>query len=259
MSRFVQRCSDLRKSGYHRAMQDGAHGTTGTLVVTASRSKDISVARRFVRTTLRDIVPAHVAADMELITSELVTNAVRHGSREPLVVTVHADRRVTSVTIEHEHDQLDDIPRIAEWEIPDPELPSGRGLGLVRALSDEVTVGVHGDTLSITASVATELSPTSTTRRESPARRPVPKRPAVRLGQQPPDTEVIDVVKEGYHWFAVRDGETLTRASTKREVLRRAVAAARHGGPPVRIRLHTAAGALQKEYLITPDGARRPA
>ena len=70
---------------------------------------------------------------------------------------------------------------------------------------------------------------------------------------------MIDVVKEGYHWFAIRNGETLTRSSTKREVLRQAVAAARHGGPPVRIRVHTAAGLLQKEYLISPEGARRPA
>jgi len=240
-------------------MQDGAHGTTGTLIVTASRSKDISVARRFVRTTLRDIVPAHVASDMELITSELVTNAVRHGSREPLVVTVHADRRVASVTIEHEHDQLDDIPRIAEWEIADPDLPSGRGLGLVRALSDEVTIGVHGDTLSITASVATEPSAEPPTRSPTPTPRRFPRTQSIRPRQHAPDTQMIDVVKEGYHWFAVQDGKTLTRASTKREVLRQVVAAARHGGPPMRIRIHTAAGTLQKEYLITPDGARRPA
>jgi anti-sigma regulatory factor (Ser/Thr protein kinase) len=240
-------------------MEQAALDTSGTLIVTASRSKDISVARRFVRTTLRDVVPANVASDMELITSELVSNAVRHGSRDPMVVTVHADRRSTSVTIEHDHDNLDDIPKIAEWEIADPSRSSGRGLGLVRALSDEVTVGVHGETLSITASVATSPLPTSNVRQSAPTRPRPQQRAAVPLGPTTDETERIDVVKDGYRWLAVCNGETIARAATKREVLRQAVAFTRGGRPSVRIRIHTAAGLLQKEYVITADGGRRPA
>ena len=246
-------------------MEQATLDTSGTLIVTASRSKDISVARRFVRTTLRNVVPANVASDMELITSELVSNAVRHGSRDPMVVTVHADRRSTSVTIEHDHDNLDDIPKIAEWEIPGPSTPSGRGLGLVRALSDEVTVGVHGDTLSITASVATGPTPTSEVRATHTVRHSTSTRPrsqprtAIALGGTDDETDVIDVVKDGYRWLAVCNGDTIARAATKREVLRQAVTYTREGQPSVRIRIHTAAGLLQKEYVITADGARRPA
>jgi anti-sigma regulatory factor (Ser/Thr protein kinase) len=239
-------------------MQDGS-GTNGTLIVTGSRAKDISIARRFVRTTLRGVVSPTVATDMELIASELVTNAVRHGSREPLVVTVHADRRTTSVTIEHDHDHLDDIPKIAQWEMPAPSRPSGRGLGLVRALSDEVTVGVHGDTLSITASVATTpiddgVTPLAGARR---ARRSATVQPVAREARVGVDR--VDVLKDGYQWTAVKDGQTVVRATTKREVLRSTVALTRQGGPAVLIRIHTASGTLQKQYVITPDGARRPA
>lgn len=83
-------------------------------------------------------VPSHRVADVVLCASELVANAVEHGCDEPVEVTASAldgGRYVLSVTQRCEGSA---IPPVESWELPGVTAPSGRGLGIVRAVADDV-------------------------------------------------------------------------------------------------------------------------
>jgi CheY-like chemotaxis protein len=86
-------------------------------------------ARRFVRSSLTDIDDAALDA-VELLTSELVTNAVIHAGSEPhLVLVLHPDR----VRIEvHDTD-----PRMPARRKPDEARPGGRGLLLLDQVASD--------------------------------------------------------------------------------------------------------------------------
>jgi anti-sigma regulatory factor (Ser/Thr protein kinase) len=92
-------------------------------------------------------VPIMVVDDLELIASELVTNAIVHphpGDR-PNVIHVHVDvtdeiaMSVTNVG------SAAAIPPIEAWQPASPVAMSGRGLGIVRRLCDDVAVEQRGD------------------------------------------------------------------------------------------------------------------
>lgn len=72
-------------------------------------------------------------ADVELLTSELVTNAIRHGRTE-MLVTVDVDDERVRVEV------ADRNPARPQLRVPDET--GGRGLRLVDELSDRW--GVHG-------------------------------------------------------------------------------------------------------------------
>ena len=72
-------------------------------------------------------------ADVELLTSELVTNAIRHGRTE-MLVTVDVDEERVRVEV------ADRNPARPQLRVPDER--GGRGLHLVDELSDRW--GVHG-------------------------------------------------------------------------------------------------------------------
>lgn len=89
-------------------------------------------ARRYVNETLAALpVPAAVAERAELVTSELVTNAYRHGTAGPVRLRVSLGGDVLTLTV---------TDRTPYAPLPAAELPggcaeSGRGLGLVELLS----------------------------------------------------------------------------------------------------------------------------
>ncbi|MFI0718234.1 ATP-binding protein [Streptomyces sp. NPDC021224] len=89
-------------------------------------------ARRYVNETLAALpVPAAVAERAELVTSELVTNAYRHGTTGPVRLCVNLCGDVLTLTV---------ADRTPYAPLPAAELPggceeSGRGLGLVELLS----------------------------------------------------------------------------------------------------------------------------
>ncbi len=85
------------------------------------------VARRFVRTSLTDIDPAMLDA-VELLTSELVTNAVIHAGSEPRLVLILLPERIRVEV----HDTDPTLPTQRE---PDAASPSGRGLLLLERLA----------------------------------------------------------------------------------------------------------------------------
>jgi anti-sigma regulatory factor (Ser/Thr protein kinase) len=98
------------------------------------------------RHLLRDwLVLVPVEADaidtLLLVVSELCSNAVRHASGAPGSVVLAARAEGDAIVVEVSDDGAGapwgDVPVAAE--LPDPEAEQGRGLFLVRELSDEVT------------------------------------------------------------------------------------------------------------------------
>jgi anti-sigma regulatory factor (Ser/Thr protein kinase) len=111
--------------------------------------RNVSVARRFVRATLDGLVPSSVVADLLLATSELVTNAFEHGRESPVVVTARMTAERASVSVRSTGAcGLDDD--IGTWTPPHGSAATGRGLGIVRAVSDHIDVVRHHDTLEVT-------------------------------------------------------------------------------------------------------------
>lgn len=107
-------------------------------------TETIRAARRFVRDGLEAITTdRQTLADVELATSELVSNAIEYGSGDDykVVIATTGERFVIEVTSGHDG-TAHGIP--AEWSTSDPEMPSGRGLGLVRAVGTNVWVR-HAD------------------------------------------------------------------------------------------------------------------
>jgi anti-sigma regulatory factor (Ser/Thr protein kinase) len=79
-------------------------------------------------------LPDETTANLFLLTSELVTNAIMHGSREGDEVGIRYARRPGCLRI-----SVDDAARAAS--VPqvlsqDPERTSGRGLGLIDRMAD---------------------------------------------------------------------------------------------------------------------------
>jgi len=85
-------------------------------------------------------VPTVVLDDMELVTSELVTNAIVHpaSAAGPVRLEVEASDKVTIAV--SNVGSISAIPPIEQWRPAPPFALSGRGLGIVRRLCDEVSV-----------------------------------------------------------------------------------------------------------------------
>jgi CheY-like chemotaxis protein/anti-sigma regulatory factor (Ser/Thr protein kinase) len=85
------------------------------------------VARRFVRASVGEIDPVMLEA-VELLTSELVTNAVVHAGSEPrLALILHSDHIRVEVH--------DDDPTLPAEQEHDASRPSGRGIPLLEHLA----------------------------------------------------------------------------------------------------------------------------
>jgi anti-sigma regulatory factor (Ser/Thr protein kinase) len=102
-------------------------------------SETPSLARHAVDSFLAGRIDDDLLSELLLVTSELVTNAVTHGSRSDpvwvhlLLLTDEVAITVSSVSADGEHVARD--ARLAE-----PSAETGRGLAIVRELCDEVAV-----------------------------------------------------------------------------------------------------------------------
>lgn len=109
--------------------------------------------------------------DMQLVASELVTNAFEHGARGvvTLEVIVHGDSGTVTVTsIGNSLDILD--PNL--WSFPEPAQASGRGLALTRAMSQSVELhtaegSFSPDWVAITAHIGPQVPEPMPTSRSS--------------------------------------------------------------------------------------------
>jgi anti-sigma regulatory factor (Ser/Thr protein kinase) len=94
-----------------------------------NRPESVTQARRYAR-SLVDDAPADVADVVELMVSELATNAVRHAATR-FTVGVERDDAGVRVSV------TDSGPGRPTVRSPRPVEPTGRGLQIVRALSDD--------------------------------------------------------------------------------------------------------------------------
>ena len=98
-------------------------------------------ARRFVDEVLAQ-VPAGagsadgVADDLRLAVSELVSNAVEHGGRGPVVVSLDRDGAGWTLCVTAPAAGPFDV----QMHAPDTDRPRGRGLAIVASVTDDVEV-----------------------------------------------------------------------------------------------------------------------
>lgn len=117
-----------------------------------SVSSNAHAARQFVA----DLLVQHGATaaevtDLVLVVSELVSNVLEHGNGSAFGVAVNVDDpdwlevEVTSSTAEVEPWMLDPD----RWTVAGAGQVSGRGLGIVRRLMDEVVTDATSDRLTV--------------------------------------------------------------------------------------------------------------
>jgi anti-sigma regulatory factor (Ser/Thr protein kinase) len=109
-------------------------------------------ARQFVSNTLRSHGAASmVITDFALVVSELATNIIEHGDGSDLVIFLDvADSEwwgmevVGGATTAPSH-----VLEPASWTVAAADEPSGRGLGIVRHLMDEIVTNTTDSQVSI--------------------------------------------------------------------------------------------------------------
>ncbi|MEZ5215474.1 MAG: ATP-binding protein [Ilumatobacteraceae bacterium] len=105
----------------------------------------IRAARSFVRSTVEEMMSPDRLVDVELVTSELVTNAVEYGDGDEFIVSIDArDAELTLVVSGH----TNGVPQ-PSVEMPSVESPRGRGLQIVHALCDSVIVDAARGVVSV--------------------------------------------------------------------------------------------------------------
>jgi anti-sigma regulatory factor (Ser/Thr protein kinase) len=104
-----------------------------------ARPSSVRTARRRVVEHLRAHgASAEATRIVELLTSELVTNAVKYGPPDGVIrVEANAERGRLALVVS------DDSPDAPVARVPDPGEPGGRGVELVRTLASEWGVTVH--------------------------------------------------------------------------------------------------------------------
>ena len=110
---------------------------------------NVSAARRFVRNELAGRVPEEAVSDLMLATRELVTNAFEHGSNRPVRLTVRSNTDEASITVVS-GGEGDRVPDVDAWTTARADRVSGRGLGIVREIADDIQVERAGGGVAIT-------------------------------------------------------------------------------------------------------------
>lgn len=131
---------------------DGQHARRPTsMLETAQFPADtlyVAEARRFVRHVIEATGDESLAADFELISSELITNAIEHGTGDLVDLAVEGDQRSVTLTV-ISRGNAGQVAPSNRWAVADPDSVTGRGLGIVRALADRIDVHRRGDELRI--------------------------------------------------------------------------------------------------------------
>ncbi|MGA7758210.1 MAG: ATP-binding protein [Ilumatobacteraceae bacterium] len=122
---------------------EAAAGLTSHTRHFAAASESIGAARDLVRDAVAGTQLDHATVtDLQLAVSELVTNAVVHGNGASIAVEVTVAPDVITCAVASDGQTL---PEVSSWVAPVDGRSSGRGLSIVRALADAVTVDVDDD------------------------------------------------------------------------------------------------------------------
>jgi len=116
-----------------------------------ARADAVSIARHAVAQHLaRAGVPSTIIDDIELVASELVTNAIIHPRPPVASVQLRVDLGdVIEIRVSNAG-MVAAIPPVAAWHPAPAAALSGRRLGIVRRLCDEVTLEQVGERAVIT-------------------------------------------------------------------------------------------------------------
>lgn len=109
-------------------------------------------ARRFVIETLRFNDATEATCDaFALIASELITNFVEHGAGSPIDVSIGATPTLLELSVAGASNVMPNNPVLHPelWAIAPPGQFTGRGLGIVRALCDDLTVTTAAKSLEV--------------------------------------------------------------------------------------------------------------
>lgn len=110
----------------------------------------VAVARRFTRSYFQPLAPRFLA-DLTLVVSELVTNAIVH-ARTPFTVGLQLGGGTARVEV------VDGAPDRPPERSLALSTSNGRGLMIVAALADEWGVDWHRDTKTVWAEMAVALA-----------------------------------------------------------------------------------------------------
>lgn len=124
-----------------------------TSIVLEAAAAQVAHARRFVRRSVEDAEPA-VVDDLQLIVSELFTNAIEHGAADAVEIVVAERDDQVSVTVDS-RGPTPNVGPATDWTVADPTALNGRGLGIVRQLASELVVERDGEAFVVTATVST--------------------------------------------------------------------------------------------------------
>jgi len=109
-------------------------------------------ARRFVAEVLRTHgATTDEISDVTLVASELVSNIIEHGACPTLVIVLDvADPEVWQLSVVGGPYSGDSVVLKPEnWSVAHPDDQSGRGLGIVRQLMDEISVDRSAGNLGV--------------------------------------------------------------------------------------------------------------
>lgn len=124
-------------------------GTVVERVRVATDVADLGIARRAVRRCFVG-VPDSVVGDVQLIVSELMTNAIDHGPEGSVTIELHRDDDVVGASVTSPA-PASELRATDTWTVPDADATRGRGLAIVRHLADEVEVRCDDEFLTIVA------------------------------------------------------------------------------------------------------------
>lgn len=116
---------------------------------TASNGRAI---RSFVDDVLRALpLGEEVVSDMKLVVSELAANAIEHGLGDELTVEVDTGRRGqwVEVAVTCVSDAAPALRAWRTWAIAPADARSGRGLGIVSRLTDDIHVEGRRDRMTV--------------------------------------------------------------------------------------------------------------
>jgi anti-sigma regulatory factor (Ser/Thr protein kinase) len=103
-----------------------------------AEAQSASLARRFVAHHLMEHGLAYLVPDVQLVTSELATNALMH-TRRPFTLSLDHFERAVVVTVQ------DGSPSVPVMRVPDTLDSHGRGLYLVDSISHDWGVAEETD------------------------------------------------------------------------------------------------------------------
>lgn len=120
---------------------------------------ELGPARDAIAAHCRRTLPSELVEDVVLVASELMTNAIRHGTTGNAEVDVAVTGPRATVTVTSTGNATD-VAHPSRWRYPGPTQVDGRGLPLVKALSESIRLDVSGDAgqhLAITAVLGADL------------------------------------------------------------------------------------------------------